>query len=54
MPDLHTGKYAAFIWPAYGLTVIVLSWMVAQTLIRARRWKARAEKKGGEDRPKGP
>ncbi|HTK36823.1 MAG TPA: heme exporter protein CcmD [Caulobacteraceae bacterium] len=49
MPDFHTGRYAAFIWPAYGLTALVLGWMVAETLVRARRWKARAAKKP-EDR----
>ena len=49
MPDFHTGRYAAYIWPAYGLTVLVLGWMVAATLLRARQWKARAEKK--QDRP---
>ena len=43
MPDLHTGRYAAFIWPAYVLTAVVQSAMVAETLARARRWKARAE-----------
>jgi heme exporter protein D len=54
MPDFHTGRYAAFIVPAYGVTVLVLGWMVAETLIRARRWKALAEKKpvkSPEDRP---
>jgi heme exporter protein D len=50
MPDFHTGRYAAFIWPAYGLSVLVLGWMTAWTLIRARRWKARAQKKAEQDR----
>ena len=50
MPDFHTGRYAAYIWPAYGLTLLVVGWMVAGTLIRARRWKARAEAKG-RDQP---
>ncbi len=45
MPDLHTGRYAAFIWPAYGLSALVLLWMVIDTLLRARRWRSRAERK---------
>ena len=43
MPDFHTGPYAAFIWPAYALAAAALVWMVADTLLRARAWKARAE-----------
>jgi heme exporter protein D len=38
-----TDKYAAFIWPAYAITALGFVWMVADTLIRARRWKRRAE-----------
>ena len=48
MSLLHAGPYAAFIWPAYGLTAAVLVWMVADTLIRARAWRARAESRGAE------
>jgi heme exporter protein CcmD len=48
MPDLHTGRYALYIWPAYGLSVLAIGWMVASTLVRARRWKALAEKKRDE------
>jgi heme exporter protein D len=49
MPDLHTGRYAAYIWPAYGLSLLVIGWMITATLARAARWKARAEKK--DDQP---
>lgn len=52
MPDFtHVGEYGGFIWPAYALTAVALIWMVADSLIRARMWKARAEgrrKKGAE------
>ena len=54
MPDLHVGRYAAFIWPAYGLSALVIAAMVAETLVRARRWKARAEGKGGSPRDRAP
>jgi heme exporter protein D len=36
-------KYAAFIWPAYGLSALGFVWMVADTWLRARRWRRRAE-----------
>ena len=37
-------KYAAFIWPAYGITALVFAWMVIDTLWRAARWRRRAER----------
>jgi heme exporter protein D len=39
LPD----KYAAFVWPAYAATALVFAWMVIDTLLRARRWRRRAE-----------
>lgn len=40
MPDagsfLDMGGYAAFVWPAYGVSLIVLCALVAGTLIRRR------------------
>ncbi|HZZ89875.1 MAG TPA: heme exporter protein CcmD [Caulobacteraceae bacterium] len=35
-------KYAAFVWPAYGVTALVFAWMLIDTLLRAARWKRRA------------
>ena len=43
MPHLETGRYAFFIWTAYGLTAAVFIAMIAGSLLHARRWKARAE-----------
>ena len=43
MPDLHAGKYAAFIWPAYAITALVFLVLIASSLQHARRWKRRAE-----------
>jgi heme exporter protein D len=37
------GKYAAFIWPAYGITALTFAIMIAGSLAHARRWKRRAE-----------
>lgn len=31
------GGYAAFVWPAYGISLVVLCALVAGTLIRRRR-----------------
>lgn len=36
-------RYAAFIWPAYGVTALGFAWMVIDTLLRARRWRRRVE-----------
>ncbi len=44
MLDVDMGKYAGFVWPAYAVTVLVLSAMVADSLRRARRWRREAER----------
>ena len=31
---LDMGGYGAFIWPAYGITVLVLGWLVVQGFAR--------------------
>ncbi len=36
---LPGGKYAAFIWPAYGVSVLGFAWMILDTVLRARRWR---------------
>jgi heme exporter protein D len=43
MIDLDVGKYAAFIWPAYGVTALTFVVMIAGALNHARRWRKRAE-----------
>jgi heme exporter protein D len=40
---LDTGKYAAFIWPAYGVTVLGFAWMIIDTVARGRRWRRQSE-----------
>jgi heme exporter protein D len=45
---LSAGKYAAYIWPAYAASALGFGWMVIDTLIRARRWKRKAERLEGE------
>lgn len=53
MPHLEAGKYAVYVWPAYGASALVILGLVADTLLRARRWRRAAERKraarsGGE------
>jgi heme exporter protein D len=43
MLNLETGKYAFYIWTAYGLTAAVFAIMIGGALAHSRRWKARAE-----------
>ncbi len=40
---LPGGKYAVYIWPAYGVTVLGFAWMTADTLVRAWRWRRKAQ-----------
>jgi heme exporter protein D len=40
MFDLDMGKYAAFVWPAWGISAVVLAALAARALLAARRWKA--------------
>lgn len=42
--DFNYGKDAAYVWAAMGLTGLVLAWMIADSLIRARGWRAKFEK----------
>ncbi len=43
MLHLETGKYALFIWPAYGLTALVFAGMIVSSLGFARRWRRKAQ-----------
>jgi heme exporter protein D len=46
MPPTH--DYAAYIWPAYGLTALVFVILIASSLAHARRWRRRAEELAGK------
>jgi len=39
MLDFNAGKYAVFVWTAYGLSGVVLAALIADSLARARRWR---------------
>ena len=40
MLDLDMSPYAAFVWPAWGISAIVLSALVVRAVSASRRWKA--------------
>jgi len=40
MPDLDMSPYAAFVWPAWGITVLVLGGLVVRAIAASRRWTA--------------
>ena len=39
MPDLDMGTYAAFVWPAWGLSALVLAALVVRGALAARYWR---------------
>lgn len=45
MPNLELGKYALYIWPSYIATALVIAGLVADTLLRTRRWKREVERR---------
>ena len=48
------GEYAAYIWPSYIISALVIGGLAAETLISARRWKRRAEERQAQrDRERG-
>ena len=49
--DLDPGKYGAFVWPAYAITVLVFGGLIADTLLRARRWRRETERRQRERKP---
>ena len=58
MPNMfHMGEYAAFVWPAYGLTTVVLIALFVLSLrsLRRRQWVLADLKEGmKETRAAGP
>ena len=42
--DFDAGKYAFYVWGAYGASAAVIGWMIADTLLRSARWRREAER----------
>lgn len=51
MMDL--GKYAVFILPAYGISILVLGGLLVDSLLRSRKWRREVEAREA-DRGKKP
>ncbi len=49
MFDLDMSPYAAFVWPAWGISVVVLGAVVARAVAASRKWNA--DLKRLEDQP---
>lgn len=41
---IDMGKYAAFVWPAYAVSVVGFAWMIVDTAMRARRARRAVER----------
>lgn len=39
MLDLDMGRYALFVWPAWGVSALVLIALIARAFIASRKWK---------------
>lgn len=39
MLDLDMTPYAAFVWPAWGISALVLTALTARAVIASRKWK---------------
>jgi heme exporter protein D len=44
MPDFNAGEHAFFVWSSFAATAVAFGWMIADTLVRARRWKREVER----------
>ena len=40
MLDLDMSPYAAFVWPAWAISAVVLGALVVRAVAASRRWKA--------------
>ncbi len=45
---MDLGKYAVYVLPAYGISALVIGGMIADTVLRARRWKAEVQRREAE------
>ena len=48
MLDLDMSPYAAFVWPAWGISALVLAAVVARAVSASRKWKAELKRLEGE------
>ena len=49
MLDLDMTPYAAFVWPAWGISALVLAAVVVRAVTASRRWKAELKRLEDEE-----
>lgn len=42
--DFDAGKYAPYLWPAFAISALAFAWMIADSVLTARRWKREAQR----------
>ncbi len=42
--DFDAGKYAIYLWPAFAISAAAFAWMIADSILGARRWKRETER----------
>ena len=48
MLDFNAGKYAVFVWTAYGVSALVFLGLIVTSLLGARHWRREAERREAE------
>ena len=51
MIHLDMGRYALFVWPPYAISLLVLGWLVVDSLWRARRWRREVDRLSADKDP---
>jgi heme exporter protein D len=41
--DFDAGEYAFYVWTSFGLTALLVAWMIGDSLWRAAKWRRKAE-----------
>ena len=52
MLDFDMGKYAAFVWPAWGATLLVFVGLGLRALFQSLRWKRELDRLQADKSPK--
>lgn len=42
--DFDAGEYAFYVWASFGITAVVIAWMIADSLWRSAKWRKEAER----------
>lgn len=52
MLDLDMTPYAAFVWPAWGVSALVLAALTARAVVASRKWKRELARLEADPTPK--